>query len=311
MKPKPAPVEDPGRTARRKVFIVEDHPVFREGLVQIINSEDDLTVCGEAADAEQALEAIPSLKPDLVLVDISLPGKSGLELIKDLRARNGGVKLLVLSMHDEALYADRVLRAGGDGYIMKQEDPEEVVHAIRDVLGGHIYVSDEIMAGGAKGAEARRSEPKSRPLGQLTDMELEVLELLGEGKTNLEIARQLHFRAWNGQCSLHADQEKTKLEEHQRPHPLCRLLGRGRQSLSRGQRSVAVVSGQWVLTGHAHGDSSSLVGHGHHLAGPPRIAARSRIFVRPMPSPFRLAGLTALGSNPRPSSWILNIRPPR
>ena len=192
MKPDLAPVEDSGPTAPKKVFIVEDHPVFREGLVQVINSEGDMTVCGEAEDAEHALQAIPGLKPDLVLVDISLPGKSGLELIKDLRARNGGVKLLVLSMHDEALYADRVLRGGGDGYIMKQEDPEEVVHAIRDVLGGHIYVSDEIMASGAKGAEARRSEPKSRPLGQLTDMELEVLELLGEGKTNVEIAGQLH-----------------------------------------------------------------------------------------------------------------------
>ena len=164
-----APLEDSGPTAPKKVFIVEDHPVFREGLVQVINSEGDLVVCGEAADAEHALEAIRGLKPDLVLVDISLPGKSGLELIKDLRARNGGVKLLVLSMHDEALYADRVLRAGGDGYIMKQEDPEEVVDAIRDVLSGHIYVSDEILAGASKGAPAGGSEPKSRPLRQLTE----------------------------------------------------------------------------------------------------------------------------------------------
>jgi DNA-binding NarL/FixJ family response regulator len=195
MKRSAAPVKSPVPTARKKVFIVEDHPVFREGLVQIINGEGDLSVCGEAGDAEQAFEAIARLKPDLVLVDISLPGKSGLELIKDIRAANSGVKLLVLSMHDEALYADRVLRAGGDGYIMKQEDPEEVVHAIRDVLAGHIYVSDEIMAGGAKGALARGSEPKSRPLGKLSDMELEVLELLGEGKTNLEIARQLRLRA--------------------------------------------------------------------------------------------------------------------
>jgi DNA-binding NarL/FixJ family response regulator len=194
MKGKPSPVEDARPAVPRKVFIVEDHPVFREGLVQIINSEGDLTVCGEAEDAEHALEAIPGLKPDLVLVDISLPGKSGLELIKDLRARNGGVKLLVLSMHDEALYADRVLRAGGDGYIMKQEDPEEVIHAIHDVLRGRIYVSEEVVAGGPKGAEARGPQTKSRPLGQLADLELEVLELLGQGKTNLEIARQLHIR---------------------------------------------------------------------------------------------------------------------
>jgi len=203
MKPKPSPVEDSIPTAPRKVFIVEDHPVFREGLVQVINSEDDLTVCGESEDAEHALEAIPDLKPDLVLVDISLPGKSGLELIKELRAGNGSVKLLVLSMHDEALYADRVLRAGGDGYIMKQEDPEEVVHAIRDVLAGRIYVSDEVMARGAKEAQAPGSKPKSRPLGQLTDMELEVLKLLGEGNTNLEIARQLQLQATtvNARCA--------------------------------------------------------------------------------------------------------------
>ncbi len=168
--------------------------MFREGLAQIINSEDDLTVCGEAEDAEHALEAILGLKPDLVLVDITLPGKSGLELIKELRDLNLSVKLLVLSMHDEALYADRVLRAGGDGYIMKEEDPEEVVHAIRDVLGGRIYVSEQVMAGVKETPPSSDSALKSRPLAQLADAELEVLELLGEGKTNLEVARQLHLQ---------------------------------------------------------------------------------------------------------------------
>src|ERR1035437_171301 len=209
MKPKPSPVEDSGPRAPKRVFIVEDHPVFREGLEQIINDAGDLTVCGQAEDAEQAIDAIPGLKPDLVLVDITLPGKSGFELIKEVRAQNGSVKLLVLSMHDEALYADRVLRAGGDGYIMKQEDPEEVVHAIRDVLAGRIYVSEEVLGGGTKGSPARGAEPKSRPLGQLTDMELEVLELLGEGKTDPEIARQLRVRA--GTASAHCTQIKKKL----------------------------------------------------------------------------------------------------
>src|SRR5208283_1820427 len=178
---------------RRKIFIVEDHPVFREGLVQIIGGEKDLSVCGEAGDAEHALPAITRLKPDLVLVDITLPGKSGLELIKELRSRNSKVRILVVSMHDEALYADRVLRAGGDGYIMKQEDPEEIVHAIRDVLAGRIYVSEEVLAGTAKTSLKRVSRPEARPIDQLTDLELNILELLGYGKNNGEIARQLHL----------------------------------------------------------------------------------------------------------------------
>lgn len=210
MKPKPSPVEDSGPRAPKRVFIVEDHPVFREGLVQIINDAGDLTVCGQAESAEQAIDAIPGLKPDLVLVDITLPGKSGFELIKEVRAQNGSVKLLVLSMHDEALYADRVLRAGGDGYIMKQEDPEEVVHAIRDVLGGHIYVSEQVLAKRTKGAPNRGSEPTNRPLGQLTDAELEILQLVGEGKTNSEIASQLHLRP--GTISAHCTQIRRKLK---------------------------------------------------------------------------------------------------
>ena len=179
--------------SRRKIFIVEDHPIFREGLVQIISGEKDLSVCGEAGDADHALQAIARLKPDLVLVDITLPGKSGLELIKELRSRKIKVRILVVSMHDEALYADRVLRAGGDGYIMKQEDPEEIVHAMRDVLGGHIYVSEEVLASTAKVALKRISTPEARPLDQLTDLELNILELLGQGNNSREIARQLHF----------------------------------------------------------------------------------------------------------------------
>jgi DNA-binding NarL/FixJ family response regulator len=175
----------------RKVFILEDHPVFREGLVQILNNERDLKVCGAAENAEAALRAVPKLKPDLILVDIGLTGKSGLEFIKEIRAVNRSVKLLVVSMHDEALYADRVLRAGGDGYIMKQENPEELVHAIRDVLAGHIYVSEEVLTSGRKGSAKRSTKTKTRPLDQLTDSELEFLESLGKGKSNQEIARQL------------------------------------------------------------------------------------------------------------------------
>src|SRR5882724_3490770 len=145
-KPKSSPARSRPAKPRKKVFIVEDHKVFREGLVQILKGEPDLVVCGQAGSAAQAMRAIPGLDPELILVDITLPGKTGLELIKEVRAVNRKVKMLVVSNHDEALYADRVLRAGGDGYIMKQEDPEEIINAIRDVLEGRIYVSEEVMA---------------------------------------------------------------------------------------------------------------------------------------------------------------------
>src|SRR5215472_10171901 len=175
----------------RTVFIVEDHPVFRQGLKQMVNSEKDLTVCGEAGDAEVAFRAIKRLKPDLVLVDITLPGESGLDLIKRVRKAQPSSKLLVVSMHDEALYANRVLRAGASGYIMKQEDPDEIVHAIRDVLGGHIYVSEEVLGKRASTPSATSAKTSNGTLEQFTDEELEVLECLGQGKTQREIARLL------------------------------------------------------------------------------------------------------------------------
>ncbi|HEY1788775.1 MAG TPA: response regulator transcription factor, partial [Verrucomicrobiae bacterium] len=123
-------------SATRRVFLVEDHPVFREGMARMLSTEKDLEVCGEAGDYEAGLKNIQRFRPDIVLVDLELPGKSGLDLIKKIRSLKLPVKLLVVSMYDEALYADRVLRAGGDGYIMKEESPEEIVHAIRDVLDG-------------------------------------------------------------------------------------------------------------------------------------------------------------------------------
>jgi DNA-binding NarL/FixJ family response regulator len=176
-----------------KIFLVEDHPTFCEGLAQVLESETDLTICGTAGTADEALKAIARLEPDLVLVDITLPGKSGLELIKELRSVNRKVKLLVLSMHDEALYADRVLRAGGDGYIMKQEDTDEIVHAIRDVLDGHIYVSEAVMTGGANGSAKHSSRAKAGLFDKLTDLELEILALIGQGRSNAEIGRQLRL----------------------------------------------------------------------------------------------------------------------
>lgn len=179
----------------RKIVLVDDHPVFREGLAQIVDAEKDLKVSGEAGDAASALKLITRLEPDLALVDISLPGESGLKLIKRLRAMNCETKILVVSMHDEALYANRALRAGADGYIMKQEDTEEIVQAVRDVLEGRIYVSEQVTAFGATAPAVVPSRESSGRLDRLSDLELEVLELIGLGKTNGEIAAQLSLGA--------------------------------------------------------------------------------------------------------------------
>lgn len=201
----------PNRTGKG-IYIVEDHPVFREGLVQMLNHESDLAVSGEAGEAETALKEIRRLRPDLVLVDISLPGRSGLELIRQLRAVNRQVKILVVSMHDEAVYADRALRAGADGYIMKQEDFSEILRAIRDVLAGLIYVSEAVMERVDEDAADARNKPTSRSLDQLADVELEILELLGYGKSNNEVARKLGLSAKSVTASCAKIRSKLKFK---------------------------------------------------------------------------------------------------
>lgn len=178
--------------AKKRVLIVDDHPIFRAGLTGLVNLEAELTVCGEAHDAAQAMQALEKLKPDLALLDMSLPGKSGLELVKDIRAFAPQTPVLIISMHDETLYAERVIRAGGRGYIMKQEGPEKIIQAIRKVLSGGISVSERIasqildaMSGGKGGA--------TTSVSTLTDREFEVYRLLGQGKEPHEIARTLHL----------------------------------------------------------------------------------------------------------------------
>jgi len=193
----------------KKVFLVEDHPVYAEGLMEILKGEPGLAICGHAVSAEDALREIPGLKPDLVLVDITLPGMSGLDLIKRLRPKYPAIKLLVISMREEQLYAARVLRAGGDGYVMKQQDPEEIIDAIRDVLAGRIYVSDDVMVGESKLPREGRPQPRSRPIDRLSDMELEILGLLGAGKSNPEIASHLELNAKT--LARHYDEMRKKL----------------------------------------------------------------------------------------------------
>lgn len=192
---------------QHRIFLVEDHPVFRDGLAKLLNAEDDLTVCGEAGDAKQGLKSILKLKPDLAVVDLGLPGKSGLELIKEIRAKKLEIKLLVVSMFDEALYAQRVLRAGGDGYIMKQEDPQEIILAIRDVLAGHIYVSEDVFS---RGGLKKTVDKEPGALDLLTDSELEVLEALGKGKSAEEISKQVGLS--NAEVTTHSNSIRRKLK---------------------------------------------------------------------------------------------------
>jgi DNA-binding NarL/FixJ family response regulator len=181
-------------SGKKRILILDDHPMMREGLAQLINSETGLSVCGEAGCGQEAFELAAKLKPDLLLVDISLPDKSGLEVIKELRSFHPDISVLVISMHDESLYAERVLRAGGRGYIMKQEGGKKLMEAILQVLSGKIYVSEK-MSEKLLASFSERSNPVKRdsPMENLTDREFEVLQLLGQGKGTREIASQLHL----------------------------------------------------------------------------------------------------------------------
>jgi DNA-binding NarL/FixJ family response regulator len=176
-----------------RVLIVDDHPMTRAGLVHVINHQPDLVVCGEAENAAEALDAVDASRPDLVLADITLPGKSGLELIKDIKALRPGLPILVISMHDESLYAERVLRAGARGYITKHEGGERLMQAVRHVLSGQIYVSEKMSAHILERFSGGQAAPVCSLVAQLSDREFGVFELLGEGLSAHEIAARLHI----------------------------------------------------------------------------------------------------------------------
>jgi DNA-binding NarL/FixJ family response regulator len=179
---------------KQKVLIVDDHPVVREGLAQMINREADLTVCGQAADMPGALQMIDALKPDILIVDISLNGPDGLDLLKHIRVKDPVLPVLILSMHDESIYAERALRAGANGYIMKQEATDNVLIALRRILGREIYVSARIANKmlqhfvGTGSAPARNSS-----VDDLSDRELEVLRLMSNGHGTRQISEELHL----------------------------------------------------------------------------------------------------------------------
>jgi DNA-binding NarL/FixJ family response regulator len=176
---------------KKSVFIVDDHPLLRQGIALMINREQDLVVCGEAADAQAALRQIVGRPPDIMIIDISLSGPDGLDLLKSIRAMYPTLPVLILSMHDESIYAERALRARANGYIMKQEATEKVLVAVRRILAGEIYLSDRMankllhqFVGGAP------TDQNSR-LASLSDRELEVFRLIGEGRGTRQIAEKL------------------------------------------------------------------------------------------------------------------------
>lgn len=174
----------------RRILIVDDHPVFRAGLASLIRLEDDLEICAEAGDAAQALSLIELHSPDLVLIDMSLPGRGGLELLKDARSLLPDLPVLVISMHDETVYAERVIRAGGRGYIMKQAGPDKIIAAIRRVLSGSVFVSDAMSA---RILDSLSGSPSASSISSLTDREFEVFQLVGQGLEAHQIASDLHL----------------------------------------------------------------------------------------------------------------------
>lgn len=181
------------KTAVKHVLIVDDHPMMRQGLAQLIDNEFDLKVVAEADTGGQGLDIVVKQKLDLAVLDISLPDKNGLELIKDVRSVRPGLPILIVSMHDEALYAERVLRAGARGYIMKQEGGKKLLQAIRQVLNGQIYVSEKMSARILESFSGHRPEETASPVARLSDREFEVFQLIGQGKGTKEIAQHLNL----------------------------------------------------------------------------------------------------------------------
>ena len=177
----------------KRIVIVDDHPLFRKGLQELIHSDGSFAVCGEAGSAAEAMVVIRKLHPDLTIVDLSLPGANGIELIKNIRAEFPKLPVLVLSMHDESLYALRAMRAGADGYVMKHEAMANVVHAVHEVFNGRPYLSPAMAAQVITKFAHRQAEGEVDAVDRLSDRELEILELIGKGNEVRQIAKLLHL----------------------------------------------------------------------------------------------------------------------
>jgi DNA-binding NarL/FixJ family response regulator len=187
----------------KRIFLVDDHPMVREWLTTHLRQQGDLAVCGEAEDAPRALQGILALKPDVVILDISMSGRSGIELIKDLKQLQPNVGVIVLSMHDETTYAERALRAGARGYVMKREATDKIVTAVRHVLDGKLYISERVQARLAEKFVGGMPPASQSPVNLLSDRELEVFQLLGQGRDTKQIAEELrvNFKTVHTYCA--------------------------------------------------------------------------------------------------------------
>ena len=197
---------------KAKIVIVDDHPIVRQGISQLVNQESDLEICCQAGDMDSALGAMAACKHAMAIVDISLAGVSGIELIKAARVKHPDLPVLVMSMHDESLYTERALRAGARGYIMKQEATEKILTAIRQILAGEIYVSDKMRSTMLQRIIDNRVDADASPVAGLSDRELEVLRLIGRGYGTSEIAEEIHRSVKTVEAHRANIKEKLKLK---------------------------------------------------------------------------------------------------
>lgn len=204
------PKQDQVKDTRTRVLLVDDHAVVRFGIAQLINHQSDLVVCGEEENASNALSAIARLKPNLVIADISLKDSSGLELMRNIKAQYSGLPVLVVSAHDEKIYAEIAFRAGALGYLMKEEALEKIITAIRRVLSGNIYVSEALTAKMLQQQVRGQTDINQPPVKSLSDREMEVFQLIGQWKKTKEIAHELHLSIKT--IEYYREQIKRKLD---------------------------------------------------------------------------------------------------
>lgn len=209
MKSKRSKTGVPAEPPKKRIFLVDDHPMMRDGMCRLIDGEPGLMCCGGAKSAEEAMSEIRRCRPDLVITDITLPERSGLELIKDIAAEYPELPVFVYSMHDENFYAERALKAGARGYLMKEAGSEKMLEAIRGVLAGEISVSPKIAAKILSIFSAPKARGSHSPIEKLTDREFEVFQLIGQGKSTKEIAEQLHLS--HKTVAVHRGRIKEKL----------------------------------------------------------------------------------------------------